>query len=99
MSLFRLNFFYSNSSTITVGYGSGTVKGNLGQDIMSVAGLDVTFTFGQANEATSATSKEANKNVAKDSDVDLSTRATAAKDAVGDKIDESKNSVRLPTHI
>lgn len=46
--------FYSNSSTITVGYGSGTIKGNLGQDIMSVAGLDVTFTFGQATEATSA---------------------------------------------
>jgi hypothetical protein len=45
-------------------------------------------------QATSGASKEANKNIAKDSNVDLSTRATAAKDAVGDKMDESKHSVR-----
>ena len=31
--------------------------------------------------------------VAKDSDASLGTRATAAKDAVGDKVDEEKNSV------
>lgn len=36
----------------------------------------------------SGTSKEANKNVAKDSNASLSTRATAAKDAMGDKKDE-----------
>lgn len=42
---------------------------------------------------TSGASKEANKNVAKDSDASLGTRAQAAKDAAGDKIDESKNSV------
>ncbi|KIW75437.1 hypothetical protein Z517_10178 [Fonsecaea pedrosoi CBS 271.37] len=47
----------------------------------------------KVNEATSGASKEANKNVAKDSDASLGTRASAAKDAVGDKIDESKNSV------
>ncbi|KAJ5669791.1 Glucose-repressible protein [Penicillium macrosclerotiorum] len=33
-------------------------------------------------------SKEANKSVAKDSDVSLSTRASAAVDAIGDKKDE-----------
>lgn len=47
----------------------------------------------KVNEATATASKETNKEVAKDSNADLSTRATAAKDAVGDKIDESKNSV------
>ena len=64
----------------------------------------------KASELTSGASKEANKNVAKDSEsfrtpgqrciltnvlgnADASTRATAAKDALGDKLDESKNSV------
>ena len=47
----------------------------------------------KVNEATSGASKEANKSVAKDSNADVSTRATAAKDAVGDKMDETKNSV------
>ncbi|KAJ5113400.1 hypothetical protein N7456_001934 [Penicillium angulare] len=46
--------YISNSSTITVGYGSGTIKGDLGQDTMSIADLDVTFTFGQATSASSA---------------------------------------------
>jgi len=36
-------------------------------------------------------SKEANKSVAKDSNVRVSTRLHAAKDAVGDKIDESRH--------
>lgn len=44
---------------------------------------------------TSGASKEANKDVAKDSDASLSTRATAAKDAAGDKLDESKHSVSI----
>lgn len=44
------------------------------------------------NEALSGTSKEANKEVAKSSDASLGTRAEAAKDALGDKIDESKHS-------
>lgn len=43
------------------------------------------------NEATSGASKEANKQVAKDSNASVGTRAEAAKDAVGDKVDESKN--------
>lgn len=42
-------------------------------------------------QATSTASKEANKNVARDSDADLSTRATAAKDAIGNKVDEQTN--------
>ncbi|KIX10545.1 uncharacterized protein Z518_01628 [Rhinocladiella mackenziei CBS 650.93] len=49
----------------------------------------------KVNEATSGASKDANKNVAKDSDAPLGTRADAAKDAVGDKLDESKHSVCL----
>merc|ERR1711939_895253 len=35
--------------------------------------------------------QEANKEVAKDSNVDVSTRASAAKDALGDKADEHKH--------
>ncbi|KAJ9612364.1 hypothetical protein H2200_003961 [Cladophialophora chaetospira] len=46
----------------------------------------------KASELTSGASKEANKNVAKDSDASLGTRASAGKDAVSDKLDESKNS-------
>ncbi|KAJ5711601.1 Aspartic-type endopeptidase ctsD [Penicillium malachiteum] len=46
--------YISNSSAITVGYGSGTIKGNLGQDTMSIAGLNVTFSFGDATSASSA---------------------------------------------
>ena len=45
---------------------------------------------------TSGASKEANKSVAKDSNADASTRLTAGKDALGDKMDESKSSVSLP---
>lgn len=47
----------------------------------------------KAQELTSGASKEANKDVAKDSDASLGTRASAAKDAAGDKLDESKHSV------
>lgn len=39
-------------ATFTVGYGSGTVSGHLGQDTMSIAGLDVNFEFGSAAAAT-----------------------------------------------
>jgi hypothetical protein len=48
----------------------------------------------KAQEVTSGASKEANKNVAKDSDASLGTRATAAKDAVSDKVDETGHGVR-----
>lgn len=49
----------------------------------------------KANEAVSGSSKEANKQVAKDSDASLGTRASAAKDAASDKLDESKHGVRI----
>jgi len=46
-------------------------------------------------QGTGATaSKEANKEVAKDSNASLSTRATAAKDAVSDKMDESSHNAK-----
>ncbi|KAI1377256.1 glucose-repressible gene protein [Hypoxylon crocopeplum] len=40
--------------------------------------------------ATNTASKEANKEVAKDNNASLGTRASAAKDAAGDKVDEKK---------
>jgi hypothetical protein len=46
------------------------------------------FVSDKANQAVSGASKETNKQVAKDSDAPLGTRASAAKDAVGDKVDE-----------
>jgi hypothetical protein len=39
-------------------------------------------------------SKEANKETAKSDNASLSTRATAAKDAVGDKMDESSHNAK-----
>ena len=47
----------------------------------------------KTNELTSGASKEANKDVAKDSNASVGTRASAAKDAASDKIDESTSSV------
>ncbi|KAA1069778.1 hypothetical protein PGT21_033100 [Puccinia graminis f. sp. tritici] len=58
---------------------------------MQTAKDAVNYVADKASELTSTASKEANKTVAKDSDASLSTRATAAKDAIGDKIDETKN--------
>lgn len=43
--------FVSKNSEISIGYGSGTIKGGLGQDTVSIAGLDVTLSFGQATSA------------------------------------------------
>lgn len=43
--------YVSNSSAFSVGYGSGMVKGDLGQDVFSIAGMDVTFSFGTATFA------------------------------------------------
>ncbi|KAI4176306.1 MAG: hypothetical protein LQ343_001044 [Gyalolechia ehrenbergii] len=48
--------------------------------------------------ATSTASKETNKNVAKDDQAPLGTRAEAAKDAVGDKVDETKHDTKADTH-
>ncbi|KAG6040467.1 hypothetical protein E4U41_000467 [Claviceps citrina] len=49
-------------------------------------------------QATSGASKETNKQVAKDSDASLGTRASAAKDAVSDKASESKHDAKAETH-
>ncbi|KAJ5793324.1 hypothetical protein N7451_003023 [Penicillium sp. IBT 35674x] len=43
-------------------------------------------------------SKETNKQVAKDSDAKISTRASAAKDAVVDKKDEKSHDVKADVH-
>ncbi|KAI0408040.1 glucose-repressible gene protein [Xylaria palmicola] len=43
-------------------------------------------------------SKEANKQVAKDNDATLGTRASAAKDAVGDKFNEQKHDKSADVH-
>ncbi|CAO1613665.1 unnamed protein product [Parajaminaea phylloscopi] len=48
----------------------------------------------KAQETMSGASKEANKEVAKDSDASLSTRATAAKDAISDKADEASHGAK-----
>jgi hypothetical protein len=48
--------------------------------------------------AASGASKEANKSVAKDSNASLGSRATAAKDAVGDKIDETSHNTKADVH-
>ncbi|KNZ61006.1 uncharacterized protein VP01_1466g2 [Puccinia sorghi] len=58
---------------------------------MQTAKDAVNYVTDKASELTNAASKEANKNVAKDSDASLSTRATAAKDAIGDKASELKD--------
>ncbi|KAM3080887.1 Glucose-repressible protein [Clarireedia jacksonii] len=43
-------------------------------------------------------SKEANKNVAKDNDASLGTRANAGVDAVKDKFDEQKHDTKADVH-
>ncbi|CDM30508.1 hypothetical protein DTO013E5_2541 [Penicillium roqueforti] len=43
-------------------------------------------------------SKEANKSVAKDSDAKFTTRASAAKDALGDKTDEVEHNTKADVH-
>jgi hypothetical protein len=48
--------------------------------------------------AGSTVSKETNKQVAKDNDASLGTRASAAKDAVSDKIDESSHDTKADVH-
>ncbi|KAI5464631.1 glucose-repressible protein [Mariannaea sp. PMI_226] len=47
---------------------------------------------------TSGVSKEANKEIAKDPNAPLGTRATAAKDALGDKIDQHGHETKADVH-
>jgi len=50
-------------------------------------------------QGTGATaSKEANKNVAKDDNANLSTRASATKDAIVDKKDEKSHDTKADVH-
>jgi hypothetical protein len=55
--------------------------------------VDLSYVGDKAQEIGATGQKEANKDVAKDSDASLGTRASAAKDAVGNKVDETSNSV------
>jgi len=48
--------------------------------------------------AGSKASHETNKQVAKDGDASLSTRATAAKDSVGDKFDQKSHDASADVH-
>ncbi|KAF5025911.1 hypothetical protein F66182_2030 [Fusarium sp. NRRL 66182] len=48
----------------------------------------------KVNELASGASKETNKEVAKDSNAPVGTRASAAKDALSDKADESKHGAK-----
>ncbi|KAH7152402.1 glucose repressible protein Grg1 [Dactylonectria estremocensis] len=52
----------------------------------------------QVQKATAGVSKEGNKEVAKDSNASLGTRASAAKDAVGDKAKESGHDGKAEAH-
>ncbi|KFX99797.1 hypothetical protein O988_03646 [Pseudogymnoascus sp. VKM F-3808] len=52
----------------------------------------------QVQKTTSGVSKEANKEVAKDDNSSLGTRASAAKDAVGDKVNESSHGAKGEAH-
>ncbi|KNZ61007.1 glucose-repressible protein [Puccinia sorghi] len=58
---------------------------------MQTAKDAMNYVSDKASELTNTASKEANKNIAKDSDNSLSSRAGAAKDAVGDKASEMKD--------
>jgi hypothetical protein len=49
-------------------------------------------------QGVSGTSKEANKNVAKDSNAGIGTRAQAGKDALSDKVSESKHDNKAEVH-
>ncbi|KEY66851.1 hypothetical protein S40285_06844 [Stachybotrys chlorohalonatus IBT 40285] len=48
--------------------------------------------------ATSNVSKEANKEVAKDNNVNVGTRLSATKDALGDKIDQTTHENKAEAH-
>ncbi|KAM3512839.1 hypothetical protein MY11210_003544 [Beauveria gryllotalpidicola] len=58
----------------------------------------VNYVSEQAQKVTSGTNKEANKEVAKDSNANTGTRLNAAKDAVGDKINESGHDAKAGAH-
>ncbi|GAO15796.1 uncharacterized protein UV8b_03081 [Ustilaginoidea virens] len=57
-----------------------------------------TYVSETVKQATSGVSKETNKEVAKDSDASIGTRASAAKDALGDKVNEHKHEGKAAAH-
>ncbi|OAV98620.1 hypothetical protein PTTG_09274 [Puccinia triticina 1-1 BBBD Race 1] len=65
---------------------------------MQTAKDAMTYVQEKASELTNTASKEANKDVAKDSDASLSSRAGAAKDALGDKASEMKDGASAEAH-
>ncbi|GJN72045.1 hypothetical protein VFPFJ_02788 [Purpureocillium lilacinum] len=48
--------------------------------------------------AASGASKETNKEIAKDNNVNVGTRLSAAKDAVGDKVDQTTHENKAEAH-
>ncbi|KFA67537.1 hypothetical protein S40285_04247 [Stachybotrys chlorohalonatus IBT 40285] len=58
----------------------------------------VNYVSESVQQAASGTQKEANKEVAKDNNASLGTRASAAKDALGNKADESKHDAKGEAH-
>ncbi|KAK7416859.1 hypothetical protein QQX98_004917 [Neonectria punicea] len=52
----------------------------------------------KVQKGTSTASKETNKEEAKDSNAPIGSRATAAKDALGDKADETKHDTKAEGH-
>ncbi|QPC70002.1 hypothetical protein HYE68_000754 [Fusarium pseudograminearum] len=58
----------------------------------------VNYVAETVQQATSGASKEANKQVAKDSDAPIGTRASAAKDALSDKADEKTHEGKADVH-
>ncbi|KYK54970.1 glucose-repressible protein [Drechmeria coniospora] len=65
---------------------------------METAKQAVNYVSETIQGAASGASKEANKQVAKDGNVDVSTRLSAAKDAVGDKLEESGHNSKAEVH-
>ncbi|KAL2834661.1 glucose-repressible protein Grg1 [Aspergillus pseudoustus] len=58
----------------------------------------VNYVSESVQSAGSSASKETNKQVAKDDDASLTSRATAAKDAVIDKKDEKSHDAKADVH-
>ncbi|KAA1069775.1 hypothetical protein PGT21_033089 [Puccinia graminis f. sp. tritici] len=65
---------------------------------MQTAKDAMNYVSDKASELTNTASKEANKDVAKDSDNSLSSRASAATDAMGDKASEMKDGASAEAH-
>ncbi|KAK0385383.1 hypothetical protein NLU13_7859 [Sarocladium strictum] len=65
---------------------------------METAKQAVNYVSETVQGAVSGASKETNKEIAKDSNASIGTRASAAKDALGDKMDESAHNNKAEVH-